>query len=183
MKTKIWNTQADISGRWKGRIHQTRNSSMKRSCIDTPSSESFTILDTTHCRASSLYDHLDHCFVVFESLQQSFLTRRMHVWGNKNQHCLHHQSFHEFSCTGLTVLAFPHIHVTRSRNGDPSRTGLTILVYPHFRLTRLKMWWVVSHKDSTRNSVGRIILSKVQNLTLCFQLFAWFEFDPSARRN
>ena len=32
-----------------------------------------------HCRASSLYNHLDHCFVVFKHIQQSFLTRRMHV--------------------------------------------------------------------------------------------------------
>ena len=33
----------------------------------------------SHCRASSLHDHLDHCFVVFKDMQQSFLTRRMHV--------------------------------------------------------------------------------------------------------
>ena len=33
----------------------------------------------SHCKASSLYDHLDHCFVVFKEIQQSFLTRRMHV--------------------------------------------------------------------------------------------------------
>ena len=33
----------------------------------------------SHGRASSLYDHLDHCFVVFKEIQQSFLTRRMHV--------------------------------------------------------------------------------------------------------
>ena len=33
----------------------------------------------SHCRASSLYDHLDHCFVVFKYFQQSFLTRRIHV--------------------------------------------------------------------------------------------------------
>ena len=37
----------------------------------------------SHCRASSLCDHLDHCFVVFKDFQQSFLTRRIHVWGNK----------------------------------------------------------------------------------------------------
>ena len=37
----------------------------------------------SHCRASLLYDHLDHCFVVFKDIQQSFLTRRIHVWGNK----------------------------------------------------------------------------------------------------
>ena len=33
----------------------------------------------SHCRASSLYDHVDHCFVVFKDIQQSFLTRRMRV--------------------------------------------------------------------------------------------------------
>ena len=38
----------------------------------------------SHCRASSLYDHLDHCFVVFKEIQQSFLTRRMHVWEIKS---------------------------------------------------------------------------------------------------
>ena len=27
----------------------------------------------SHCRVSSLYDHLDHCFVVFKDIQQSFL--------------------------------------------------------------------------------------------------------------
>ena len=37
----------------------------------------------SQCRASSLYDHLDHCFVVFKHIQQSFLTRRIDVWGNK----------------------------------------------------------------------------------------------------
>ena len=30
-----------------------------------------------------LFDHLDHCFVVFKHLQQSFLMRRLDVWGNK----------------------------------------------------------------------------------------------------
>ena len=33
----------------------------------------------SHCRASSLYDHLNHCFVVFKDLQQSFLPRRIHA--------------------------------------------------------------------------------------------------------
>ena len=32
-----------------------------------------------HCRTSSLYDHLDHCFVVFKDVQQSFPTGRIHV--------------------------------------------------------------------------------------------------------
>ena len=29
----------------------------------------------SHGGASSLYDHLDHCFVVFKNIQQSFLMR------------------------------------------------------------------------------------------------------------
>ena len=33
----------------------------------------------SHCWASSLYDHLDHSFIVFKDVQQSFLTRRNHV--------------------------------------------------------------------------------------------------------
>ena len=33
----------------------------------------------SHYRASSLYDHLDHCFVVFKHIQQSFLLRRLDV--------------------------------------------------------------------------------------------------------
>ena len=45
--------------------------------------------------------------------------------------------------TGLPVLAFPHVHLTRLWDGDPSRTGLSVLVYLHFRLTQFKMSWVV----------------------------------------
>ena len=33
----------------------------------------------SHCGASSLYDHLDHCFAVFKDVQQSFLARRIDV--------------------------------------------------------------------------------------------------------
>ena len=33
----------------------------------------------SHCRTSHLYDHLDHCFVVFKDIQHSFLTRRVRV--------------------------------------------------------------------------------------------------------
>ena len=36
----------------------------------------------SHCRASSLYDHLNHFFVVFKHIQQSFLMRRLDVWRN-----------------------------------------------------------------------------------------------------
>ena len=33
----------------------------------------------SHCGTSSLDDHLDHCFVVFEHIQQSFLMRKLDV--------------------------------------------------------------------------------------------------------
>ena len=36
----------------------------------------------SHCGTSLLYDHLDHCFVVFKHIQQSFLMRKFDVWGN-----------------------------------------------------------------------------------------------------
>ena len=39
--------------------------------------------NVSHFRASSLYDHLDHCFVVFKHIQQSFRMRRFDVRGNK----------------------------------------------------------------------------------------------------
>ena len=37
----------------------------------------------SHGRTSSLFDHLDHCLVVFKHLQQNFLMRRLDVWKNK----------------------------------------------------------------------------------------------------
>ena len=33
----------------------------------------------SHCRTSSLHDHLDHYFVVFKDLQKNFFPRRMLV--------------------------------------------------------------------------------------------------------
>ena len=36
----------------------------------------------SHCGTPSLNDHLDHCFVVLKHIQQSFLMRKMDVWGN-----------------------------------------------------------------------------------------------------
>ena len=32
----------------------------------------------SHCRASSIHNHLDDSFIVLKHIQQSFLTRRMH---------------------------------------------------------------------------------------------------------
>ena len=37
----------------------------------------------SQCRASSLHNHLDHCFVVFKHIQPSFLVRRVDVCRNK----------------------------------------------------------------------------------------------------
>ena len=33
----------------------------------------------SHCGTSSLFHHLDHCFVVFKHIQQSFLKRKLDV--------------------------------------------------------------------------------------------------------
>ena len=33
----------------------------------------------SHCGTPSFYDHLDHCFIVFKHIQQSFLTGRLDV--------------------------------------------------------------------------------------------------------
>ena len=38
----------------------------------------------SHCGTSSFKNHLDHCFIVFKHIQQSFLMRRVDVWGNKS---------------------------------------------------------------------------------------------------
>ena len=35
--------------------------------------------NVSHCRTSSLSDHLDHCVVVFKHIQQSFLTRGLDI--------------------------------------------------------------------------------------------------------
>ena len=49
-----------------------------------PKSNSVGSGNMSHCRASSLDDHFDDSFIVFKDLQQSFLTRRIDVWRNKN---------------------------------------------------------------------------------------------------
>ena len=33
----------------------------------------------SHCRTPSFNDHLDHCFIVFKHIQESFLTRRLDI--------------------------------------------------------------------------------------------------------
>ena len=45
------------------------------------SSATLWVLETcmSHCGTSSLCNHLDHCFVVFKHIQQSFLTRKLDV--------------------------------------------------------------------------------------------------------
>ena len=49
----------------------------------------------SHCGASSLYNHLDHCFAVFKHIQQSFLMRKSDVWGKQSQHYPKHWSLLE----------------------------------------------------------------------------------------
>ena len=71
--------------------------------------------NVSHCGASSLYDHLDHCFIVFKDILQSFLT-----FEETNQHNQDHQSFHE------TSFAFEVCEVLHEPG---SRTGLSVLDY------------------------------------------------------
>ena len=35
--------------------------------------------NVSHCRTPPINDHLDHCFIVFKHIQQSFLMRRLDV--------------------------------------------------------------------------------------------------------
>ena len=61
----------------------------------------------SHCRASSLYDHLDHCFVVFKHIQQSFLLRRLDSLSEIAcvcESCEVENKLHVYSTTGLPVL-------------------------------------------------------------------------------
>ena len=135
--------------------------------------------NTSHCRASSVYDHLDHCFVVFKDLQQSFLTRRIGRLREQAQHCPDHQSFHEFSFaleiwTGLSVLDLSDMCFREElRRSDPTRPlvmltwslqGLlqnqslqTILIgnvwqcYPHDNIVCIHMFFR-NVRDQTRQS-------------------------------
>ena len=43
----------------------------------------------SHCKTPPFDDHFDHCIIVFEHIQQSFLTRGLDVWGNRIN-ILHH---------------------------------------------------------------------------------------------
>ena len=65
----------------------------------------------SHCRTSSLYDHLDHCFVVFKHMQQSFLTRRFDILVNKNQHFPNHRSLSEIACVCELCEVVNELHV------------------------------------------------------------------------
>ena len=71
----------------------------------------------SHCRTSAFYDHLDHCFVVFKHIQQSFLMRRLDVWGNKNQNYPKHWSLFEIArvCKSCEVANELHVCSLRGR--------------------------------------------------------------------
>ena len=63
----------------------------------------------SHCRASSLYDHHDHCFVVLKEKTTKLPYEKNTRLRKQDQHYSDHQSFQEFSfaleiCTGLPVL-------------------------------------------------------------------------------
>ena len=97
-----------------------------------------------------LYDHLDHCFVVFKHIQQSFPTRRIDVWGNTINivqiidHSLRFLSFFEVcavlneshvgSYTSLTVLDYSDTcFLEELRRSDPINQELEFhpCVYLH----------------------------------------------------
>ena len=75
----------------------------------------------SHCRASSLYKNLDHCFVVFKHIQQSFLVRRIDVWGNKI-------NIVQIIDHSMRLLSFLNC-VRCWTNFTLVRTGLTVLYY------------------------------------------------------
>ena len=82
----------------------------------------------SHCGTSSLYNHLDHCFVVFKHIQQSFLLRILDVWGNTINVIQHVGWFLSRQTTGFSGLSgvwvvFPRTETIRSqiqRAGIPS---------------------------------------------------------------
>ena len=49
----------------------------------------------SHCLASSLFDHLDHCFVVFKEIQDT--DEKNSRLKKQNPHCSDHQSVQKFS--------------------------------------------------------------------------------------
>ena len=76
----------------------------------------------SHCRASSLNNHLDYCFVVFKHIQQSFLMRRVDVWGNKiNIIQIINLSRHFLSrwrCTQVSLYLFTLIRISVKNSND-----------------------------------------------------------------
>ena len=50
----------------------------------------------SHCGTPSFNDHLDHCFVVLKHIQQSFLMRRLDVWGNSQYYSARRSSLEIF---------------------------------------------------------------------------------------
>ena len=87
-----------------------------------------------HCGTSSLYNHLDNCFVVLRHIQQSFLVRRLDVWGNTVYIIQNIEHSSRWPCawlasrftTGLTVqswvwIVFPTTQTIRSHK---SRAGI-----------------------------------------------------------
>ena len=103
--------------------------------IDQPiKSNSVGSGNMSHRRASSLYDHLDHCFAVFKHIQQSFLMRNWTLEGTRStlsksliilRDCLRPWVVWR-QTTGLSVLSwfwvlFPETKTIRSHK---SRAGM-----------------------------------------------------------
>ena len=102
---------------------------------------------------SSLYNHVDHCFVVLKHIQQSFLTTRMHVWGNKinivwiNNHSMSFLLRWKFvrSCTnqfvGLTVLDYTDTCFREElRRSDPINH---VRVYRPYLVLHPRKWFLI----------------------------------------
>ena len=80
----------------------------------------------SHCRASFLYDHLDHCFVVFKHIQQSFLMRNIGRLREQNQHYPNHWSLFGCACVCESFEEENKLHVFSTtslsvRHGSASR--------------------------------------------------------------
>ena len=65
----------------------------------------------SHCGTSSLYDHLDHCFVVLKHIQQSFLVPKLDVWGNTVNIIQKRWTFFEIACVCKSCEVANKLHV------------------------------------------------------------------------
>ena len=106
--------------------------------------------NVTHCRTSHLYDHLDHCFVVFEDVQHSFLTRSIRVWRNKINIIqiinLSKNFLSRWRCRQISLYVFILIRISVKNNNDQIpqvKRGYT--VHPQTCIQQNDFWfcWAV----------------------------------------